>query len=277
VPLRTVVPESRVLDFLSEDWLEAFHARVGPAAGEAPDGGSCRIEIVVEERLHSAPIVFSIRDGQLESRASGGSGAADLLLRWDLATAWGALSGAFDATRVAAATELEQRSADGAVQRGPMPPFDLARRPEILELPFVPDASLVVQLEFTSAPFGALSCAAVFEHGWLLRMESGVSPGAEVFLRLPFSELAALRRGDKEPLDVLDAGQLRVRDLGTAFPTLLLFGGLLEAPEVQRAQRACSPWTEPLVPFADLFSQEPVLHALQRLAAATCPPLAVPR
>jgi hypothetical protein len=113
--------------------------------------------------------------------------------------------------------------------------LDLAKRPELADLPQIEGVTLNVQHRLGAGPFGDLDCTQVFVDGRLNRMVLDVLPAPDVEVEVPYRVHVLLRQGKITPLDALQQGRI-----SGSMGSLGAYAGVLESDAFQRAQRACA-------------------------------------
>jgi hypothetical protein len=173
-------------------------------------------------------------DGQLLEMRPGELSGPDIEIHWNALDALEVLAGrmASDAATTAAMVVCE---ASAGTYRGPAPPLDLAKRPELADLPAIDGVTLNVQHRLSEGPFGDLDCAQVFVDGRLNRMVLDVLPAPDVEVEVPYRAHVLLRQGKITPLDALQQGRI-----SGSIGSLGAYAGVLESDAFQRAQRACA-------------------------------------
>jgi hypothetical protein len=157
--------------------------------------------------------------------------AADIEIHWVLDDALDVFAGRLDGTQAMAATTIVDGERDRA--HGAPPPLDLIQRPEVADLPTIPGASLVVQLNLRNGPFGDVDIVQVFVDGRLNTMRLGTLPDADVRYSISYRDAVLVRQGSMTALEALESGSV-----SGSIGSLSLFAGLLESDALQRAQRA---------------------------------------
>jgi hypothetical protein len=147
---------------------------------------------------------------------------------------------------------------------GPPTPLDIIDCPELLDMPFQPEADLLVQYHHSEGPFGHLSWWWRFVEGRSESAGFGLADDADVAAYLPFANLVALRLGELSIYEGIEGGRLD-GDVGP----LMLLAGLLEMPEMEAARRACGSRGIPMANLGLVSHQPDVLEGLATLARDT--------
>ena len=252
------------LPFLSPEWFAAAR-RLVQGALPVREGLTCQIQYeavgLEGPRLWSQRIV----DGQVVHWDLGGVSEPDLTVRWALADALGVLRS------TVTGTEVMQRMTvvnDRPPRRyeGPPPPMDLDG-PELAELPRLPGASVVVQFDFRAAPFGPTSWSISFEDGRVVGLPFGRHPNPDVSIELPYRAVMEVHAGLIGPIDAVAQGRISGDETG-----MILFGGLLETPAYERAERQCRGGGLAMAVLGDVGAGDEWRSAMAELAAETTDP-----
>jgi hypothetical protein len=219
------------LEFLSDDWLEEADRR------------SASLPVV--PHLDTARIVYSspksefatwsqvVEDGRLQWHR-GAVTDRDVEVVWTRVQAFNVLSGAWDANTATANTTIVETRVDGRYV-GPPPPMDIGRQREVEDLPPIPGATLRLGCECTDGPFGTTTFTLDFRDGRFVSARRGIFEGTDLALRVPFTELMALRQGLITVIDAIAAG-----DVAGSQGALMLMAGIAESAEYQRVMKAAA-------------------------------------
>jgi hypothetical protein len=219
--------------FDGDGWYERVASAVAPLLPER-ERLDLRAQYVVRDRDTRRRWVQVFANGRLQELRAGEVTDPDLVIEWDAGGALDVLGGRVSGTEALAVTTVATATPSGAY-RGAPPPLDIVGRPELEELPKMPDASVTVQHHLRGGPFGDVDCYQLFVDGRLDRVELGALPEPDVEVEVPYRAHVRLRQGEIAALDALQEGRI-----AGAMGSLALYAGLLESEPFQRAQRACA-------------------------------------
>jgi hypothetical protein len=254
---------SGAAQFLSEGWFVAARSLVVDVAPEQPRSGvDCRVQYEVGGSRPTSRFFQVVEDGVLRRWEAGDISDPDVEIRWDRQHARRVFGREVDGTDALAATVIT--APDGYV--GPAPPMDLGERPELQQLPVIPDATITVQYEFPRGPFGHVSHVISFVDGQVRGMDYGRAPERDVMARVSYLAMAKVRTGEFSIYQALEDGGKVDGKLGP----LALLAGICESPEFHRAELACSPVALALGRLGEAFADPVYQTALDELARRTC-------
>jgi hypothetical protein len=219
----------------------------------------------------AARVQFQIEDcawcvvvdqGRVEQLELGVVDDPDVVVLWSRSVAAAILRGELRDDDAWRATTVTAMTATGPYT-GPPAPMNLACRPELDLLPTIPGASLCVQFRFPVGPFGAVRYALRFDDGRVVDEFLGERENVDVRIEMTYRNLALTRAGEITILDALEGGSV-TGEVGA----LMAFGGILESPEYQRAQRATGRQAIALSVLGELNADEAFRAALQDLVAS---------
>jgi hypothetical protein len=246
-----------VLRFLSADWFEAARARLGGV--EVAPASSCRIQFDADgERF-----LLVVENGRLVRFEAGDLDGSDVEVSFtlpDAARIWRRELRDDDAMRVMSVVAPVR---DGTYT-GPPCPADLLGRGELVGVPSIPDASLLVQYTFSDGPFGVVHHWLRFENGRLVSDGFGEVGSADVRVGVPYWAVPMVRSGECTIIDALEGGALQ-GELGP----LGLLAGILESPEFHDAELATGRHGFALAVVGELWSNPVWTEALDQLAGET--------
>lgn len=248
------------LPFLSSEWCAAARRRLDGAL-PAQEGLSCQIQYEVLTPHGQVLWSQGIVDGQVAHWDLGGVAEPDLTVRWALADALGVLRTNVTGTEVMQRMSVVNDRA-GSRYEGPPPPMDLES--ELAVFPRLPGASVVVQFDFWSAPFGPLAWSIAFEDGEVSGLAFGQHEAAEVSIELPYRAYMEVFAGLIGPIDAVAQGRIKGDETG-----MILYGGLLETPAYQQAQRRCRGGGMTLAALGEVSAQSEWRKAMAELALET--------
>jgi hypothetical protein len=238
----------------SPEWfayLEGLGERV-----RLTDGADCRIQFDVGGTRFG----LGIEGGRIGAFARGEIDAAELELRFtsdDGKALW--RHELRDDAAMRAATVVTELN-DG-VYTGPPAPSDLLGRPELDELPVVPEASLVVAYTFRRGPFGLVHHWFRFEDGRPVDHGFGELDDADVRIETEYRAIPLLRSGEQTILEALEGGSIE----GALGPITML-AGILDAPEFRAADLATGRHGFALATLGELWADNTWTAALEHLA-----------
>ena len=219
--------------FLSDAWFaEARTLTVDVAPDKPRPGVGCRLQYDVSG-TDSRRFFQVVEDGVLRRWEPGELDGPDIEVRWDWEHARRIYRRELDGTDALSGTIVFERRPDHDYV-GPPSPMDLGERPELANLPRLPDVTLTVQYEYPAGPFGHVSFAIAFVDGRVDAMQLGRVPEPDATVEVPFRVMAQVRRGDLSILEALEHGRVD----GKLGP-LALLAGISESPEFHRAELAC--------------------------------------
>jgi len=219
--------------FDRDDWYERVADAVAPILPER-EGLDLRVQYDVLDGDARHRWVQAFGNGRLQESRAGDVADPDLEIEWDAGGALDVLCGRVSGTEALAVTIVAAPTPNGGY-RGAPPPMDIVGRPELEDLPKMPDASVSVQHHLRGGPFGDVDCYQLFVDGRLDRVELGTLPEPDVEVEVPYRAHVRLRQGEIAALDALQEGRI-----AGAMGSLALYAGLLESEPFQRAQRACA-------------------------------------
>jgi hypothetical protein len=186
----------------------------------------------------------------------------DLVIRWSLEDAFRILHRQVDGTEALRVTTVVD---DDYV--GPPAPMDLGEQKKLDRLPHLPGATLGVQYECPSGPFGHVSFMISFVDGRVDAMELGRIAAPDVLVEVPYLALAEVRRGDITIYEAIDRGRVQ-GDVGP----LALLAGLLDSPEFHAAELACGRSGLVLAHLGEATKSAAFAAAMATVATETQPP-----
>jgi hypothetical protein len=252
------------LPFLSPEWCAAARSLMQGSL-PAREGLNCQIHYEVVGPDGSLLWSQGIVDGQVVHWDLGGVAEPDVTVRWALVDALGVMRSTITGTEaMQRATVLNDRAS--SPYEGPPPPMDLAS-PELGDLPRLPGATVAVQFEFRSAPFGPTSWSIAFEDGQVVGLAFGRRADADVSIELPYRAVMEVHAGLIGPIDAVAQGRISGDETG-----MILFGGMLETPAYQRAQRQCRGGGLALAVLGEVSAGPEWRTAMAELAAQTVDP-----
>jgi hypothetical protein len=250
--------------FLSEEWFTAARERLADVLPARP-GLSARIGYEATGE-HGPPAWFQvIVDGVVEHWGTGLVDDPDVTVRWEVADALGVLRSTIGGTE--ALDRATVVTGDGERYEGPAPPMDLLAAPGLGALPRVAGATVSVQYELASGPFGAASFYMAFEDGRVAAADLDRLPSPDVTVELPYRSFMEVRAGLIGVVDAVSRGRVSGDET-----SLILLGGLLEAEPYQRAQRGCRGGGLALGVLGEVAGGNAFRTAMAELAAETGDP-----
>ena len=249
--------------FLSEEWF----ATAREVASDLPAGTGSSYRVQFETPDGGGTTVWHqvVEGGRVAAWASGPLPAAELVVRWSAADALAVHRGELSGSDALAATTVAGRDAGGSLVEGPPSPLDIAETDELARLPFVPEATLVIQYRFLRGPFGTVDYWWSFEDGRSTGMGLGLAPEHDVGVTISYASMVGVRSGRMSILEALDHGGEATGDVGT----LMLLAGLEESEELHAAELACGPSGPVLAAMGELRATPGYAEALARLAEET--------
>jgi hypothetical protein len=241
-------------EFLSDAWFA--RARELVPGEPALSGVGYRIQFDCDgSRWHQVAV-----DGVMTEWAAGDIADPDLELRLPLDVAKRYFQGKADGTETLAACRVVGE--DGT--EGPPSPLDIDGRPELDELPFQPDATILTQYRHRGGPFGPFD--------WWWRLVDGQSDGLgfgsvedpDVVVLIRFQRLIAVRSDVISIYEAIEGGRVE----GEVGP-LMLLAGLQESPELHAAELACGPSGPVLANLGRVMAQQACTEGLEALAGET--------
>ena len=119
-------------------------------------------------------------------------------------------------------------------EEGPPSPLDIEGRPELDEMLFQPDATLLTQYRFSAGPFGAFEWWWRFVDGRSDSMGLGRVDEPDAVVKIAFQKLIGVRTDSISIYEAIEGGRVD-GDVGP----LMLLAGLQESPELHAAELAC--------------------------------------
>jgi len=243
------------IDWLSDEWFERAAELVAPCSAGADVG--CRVQFDADGRRWFQVV----EEGSVTAWSRGELTDADVELRLPLSTARAIFEASTSGTdALAACTVVAPDGTSGAPS-----PMDVELRPELQELPELPDATLGIQYHFADGPFGAVDYWWRFLDGRSDQMGWGLDPEPDVEVWIPFHHMVGVRTGAISIYEALEGGN---RVDGAVGP-LMLLAGLQESEELHDAELACGPSGPVLAALGRLRASEGYLAAMDRLAGET--------
>lgn len=249
--------------FLSDRWFDL--ARSLTTDLPAQPGVGCRLQFdAVDDdgghhRWHQV-----VEDGRIITWEPGDLTDAELEVRWPLDVARRLYGGELHGTDVFEALTVAY-PAEGSVITGRPSPFDIADTDELDRLPTIPEATLTTQFQLAAGPFGPLRFWWTFTDGRSTELAWGAHAEPDVFVRIRYQRMVAVRQGDITVLEALEDGGHVDGGVGP----LMLLAGLQESPELLAAGKACGP-SGPVLAALGLVTDRPEHRtAMAALAAAT--------
>jgi hypothetical protein len=225
---------------LSEAAFAKARELVEGALPERP-GSSCRLQFDAGTRWG-----LVVEDGRVATWEPGDLSDAEAELRWSPEDAAAVLSGRLEGDEAHRRTTLAERTKAGDYV-GPPPPMDLGQREELLDLPVLPDVTLVSQYRFRSGPFGTVDYWLRWEDGRVVGMDLGIHDEPDVRVEVTYRAMAKVRDASITIIEALEDGSID----GKIGPMALL-AGVSESREFQRAERAAGPAAEALATLGEL-------------------------
>jgi hypothetical protein len=125
---------------------------------------------------------------------------------------------------------------------------------------------VTAQYHFDGGPFGPVAHVLCFESGRLVRDQWGTVENPDVVVRVRYEAIAPVRSGEWTVIDALEHGTIT----GEIGPMAML-AGILESPEFQAAERACSNHGFALGVLGKLDADPAFTDAMEQLAQQTDP------
>jgi hypothetical protein len=243
-----------VPEFLSDEWFRRARELVPPPA--TVSRLSFRLQYDAEgARWHQVVV-----DGAITEWAAGDVADPDLELRLPYDVAHRYHRGEADGTETLEACRIVLP--DG--REGAPPPLDIAERPELDELPFQPDATLLTQYRHRAGPFGPFDWWWQFVDGRSEVMAFGEVEDPDVVVKIRFERLIGVRTGAISIYEAIEGGRVD-GDVGP----LMLLAGMYESPELHGAELACGPAGRVLADLGTLLHQPEHQEAMATLTAET--------
>jgi hypothetical protein len=238
---------------MSEEWFARARELL---AGAGPlDGASYRIQFDCDgTRWHQVAV-----DGAVTEWAAGDVTDPDLELRVPLDVLRRCYRGEADGTEVLAACSVLR---DGHEE--PPSPLDIEVVPELADLPYQPEATLVTQYRHRAGPFGPFDWWWSFVDGRSDELHFGLVEDPDVVVKIDFDRLIGVRTDAISIYEAIEGGRVD----GEVGP-LMLLAGLQESLELHDAELACGPSGPVLANLGRVMSQEVCRAGLATLAAET--------
>jgi hypothetical protein len=242
-----------VPEFLSDEWFGRARELVRDAG--PLEGASYRIQFDSDgTRWHQVAV-----DGAVTEWAAGDVADADLELRVPREVLRRYYRGEADGTEVLAACCVVH---DGNEE--PPSPLDIEVVPELAELPYQPEATLLTQYHHRGGPFGPFDWWWNFIDGQSDEMGFGVAEDPDVVVKIRFQRLIGIRTDAISIYEAIEGGRVD----GEVGP-LMLLAGLQESVELHDAELACGPSGPVLANLGLVMDQEVCRAGLATLAAET--------
>lgn len=240
-------------EFLSDEWFERARELV---AGAGPlDGASFRIQFDADgARWHQVAV-----DGAVTEWAAGDVTEPDLELRVPHDVAHRYYRGDADGTEVLAACRVVVGGTEA-----PPSPLDIELVPELADLPFQPEATLLTQYRHRAGPFGPFDWWWSFVDGRSDEMHFGLVEDPDVVVKIHFDRLVGVRTDAISIYEAIEGGRVD----GEVGP-LMLLAGLQESLELHDAELACGPSGPVLANLGRVMDQDVCREGLATLAAET--------
>jgi hypothetical protein len=250
-------------EFLSQGWF----ALANELTADLPPRAGSSYRVQYESSSDGATTVWhqEVEDGRVARWAIGPLPTAELVVRWSAADALAVHRGERSGSEALAAMTVAGRDGSGALVSGPPAPLDIAETEELARLPFVPEATLVIQYRFERGPFGPVDYWWSFVDGRSAGMGLGLAPEADVGVTISYANMVGVRTGRMTILEALDHGGQATGDVGT----LMLLAGLEESEELHAAELACGPSGPVLAAMGELAATPAYEAARAALAAGT--------
>jgi hypothetical protein len=258
-------PQRRWIEFLSDEWFDRAAACTGEVTLSPSLAATLRYHSTSGGETRSWTQI--VADGKV-AWSTRPCDRVDVEICWSAEDAFAILSGRRADNRAIAAMTIAELRPDGAYV-GPPPPFDLAARPELDDMPLVPGADIDVALEYRTAPFGVIDFRMCFRSGRLAELSPQLLERPDAALALEFRNVMRWQRGELGLLQMLESGEV-VGSEGA----LGLLGGIVESEEYERALRASSAGSAPLAlaTLGELTHQPEYAAAMRALCEETMPP-----
>jgi hypothetical protein len=242
-----------VPEFLSEAWFERARELL---RGAGPlEGASYRIQFDSDGTRWFQVAV----DGTLTEWSKGDVADADLELRVPHDLLRRHYRAEVDGSAVLAACRVV---VDG--HEAPPSPLDIEVVPELDELPYQPEATLLTQYHHRGGPFGPFDWWWSFVDGRSDDMGFGLVEDPDVVVKIRYQRLISVRTDAISIYEAIDGGKVD----GEVGP-LMLLAGLQESPELHQAELACGP-SGPVLANLGLVMDQPVCRdGLAALATET--------
>lgn len=231
-----------IVRFLSEEWLSAVGDVVAPLTAD-PES-SCRLQFAAGDTRW----YLVVDGGRVVDWSSGELSDRQAELRWDPVDAERIWHRRLTGNDAMAATTVATQAIDGQYVGGPAP-VDLGRRPELAELPHIPDATLSVVYTYRKAPFGDVSYVLEFVDGRLVDQRLGTVDDPDVTIDTTYRLMGLVRTGRRSVLEALEHTKMDGR-----IGPMAALGGICESPEFHAAELATGGHALALATLGELWA-----------------------
>lgn len=248
----------RSCEFLSAEWCA--QASVAAADAQLPSDARCRLEF----RLSDLVCSLVVADGHVDIQR-GPIDDVDATLTSRLDVAWDVATCARSGNDALAAMTVSVVLPSGETYVGVPAPMGMAGRRELVAMPVLPDASLVVQHSFANGPFGDVDYVLQFVDGHVDDEYLGRTPEPDVFLAVSYRKLALLRSGLCTVLEALEDGGRIEGNVSSLMALAALYERIAEAGPM----RASGPQTMALATLGELRADEAFQAGMRALMRET--------
>jgi hypothetical protein len=205
---------------------------------------------------------LQIEGGRVAGWDLGSLEVPDVEVRWEAGDARRILGREVRGTDALRVTTVLAPSKDGPYV-GPPAPVNLACRPELASLPFVPGATLNLQFCYRRGPFGDVDHVQRFEDGQFAEDCLGTDVQADVIVDITYRAMARVRAGEISIIEALEGGAIT----GAVGP-LATLAGIMESPAWHAAELASGRHALALAVLGEFDANPTFASAMKELAVS---------